>query len=108
MRIPFSRIGTKLIDELKLIVPFGTGNPEPVFATSGMKVKNSPKKIGRNGFKFLVTCGNITYEAITFNPGSMAKPKEGDIINLAYYPSINSWRGIDSIQLNIKDIQILI
>ena len=63
--------------------------------------------IGRSGFKFLATCGNLTYVAVTFSSKRVDKPEEGDIINLAYYPTINSWRGIDSIQLNIKDIQIV-
>jgi single-stranded-DNA-specific exonuclease len=107
MRIPFAHIGTKLVKELKLMVPYGVGNPEPVFSTNGMKVKNVPRNIGRNGFKFLVTCGNITYEAITFNSRKVDKPRQGDIINLAYYPTINNWRGISSIQLNIQDLHIV-
>jgi single-stranded-DNA-specific exonuclease len=107
MKLPFSNIDTRLIKELKLLMPFGSGNHEPVFATNGMRVKNVPRNIGRSGFKFLATCGNITYEAITFRRHSVERPAAGDIINLAYYPSINSYRGIDSIQLNIKDIQVV-
>lgn len=107
MRLPFSHIGPKLIKELQLMIPYGSGNIEPVFSTNGMKVKNTPRNIGRSGFKFLATCGNLTYEAVTFSSKSIDKPKEGDIINLAYYPTINSWRGLDSIQLNMKDLQII-
>ena len=107
LSLPFSRIGVKLIDELGMLMPFGPGNSEPVFATNDIRVKNSPREIGRSGFKFLATCGNMTCEAITFRKNEVKKPRTGDSINLAYTPSINSYAGIDSIQLNIKDLQVL-
>lgn len=107
MSLPFSHVGVKLIDELRLLMPHGPGNWEPVFAVGGIKVKSPLREIGRNGFKFLAICGNMTCEAITFSKDEVAKPRQGDTINLAYSPSINSWEGIDSIQLNIKDLQIV-
>lgn len=107
LNLPFSQIGTKLIGELRLLMPHGPGNAEPVFATNGIRVKSSSRDIGKSGFKFLANCGTMTCEAITFKKNEVARPKQGDMINLAYSPSINSWEGIDSIQLNIKDLQIV-
>ena len=107
LNLPFSQIGVKLIGELRLLMPHGPGNAEPVFATSGIKVKSASRDIGKSGFKFLANCGTMTCEAITFNKNEVARPKPGDMINLAYSPSINSWEGIDSIQLNIRDLQIV-
>ena len=107
INLPFSYIGVKLIGELDLLMPHGPANSEPVFSTKGIKVKNSPREIGRSGFKFLATCGDMTCEAVTFRKNFISKPRPGDVIDLAYTPSINSWRGIDSIQLNIKDLQII-
>ena len=105
--IPFSRVGPKLIRELDLLMPYGPGNPEPVFSTSGLKVKNPPRDIGRSGFKFLATCGSLTCEVITFKKNLVSRPRQGDIIDLAYTPSINAWNGIESVQLNIRDLEIL-
>lgn len=107
MQLPFSHLGVKLINELSMLMPHGPSNSEPVFSTNGIKVKNNPRDIGRSGFKFLGTCGNMTCEAITFRKNSVTRPKPGDVINLAYTPSINNWAGIDSIQLNIKDLEIV-
>jgi single-stranded-DNA-specific exonuclease len=107
LRLPFSHVGVKLINELAMLMPHGPGNSEPVFSSNGIRVKNNPREIGRSGFKFLVTCGNLTCEAVTFRKNEVTKPKTGDVINLAYTPSINSWNGIDSIQLNIKDLQLV-
>jgi single-stranded-DNA-specific exonuclease len=107
LHLPFSHVGAKLVEELSMLMPYGPGNSEPVFSSNGVKVKNAPRDIGKNGFKFFVTCGNLTCEAVTFRKNDIKKPRTGDIINLAYTPSINSWDGIDSIQLNIKDLQIV-
>ncbi len=106
LSLPFSRIGLKLVKELKLLMPYGPENVEPVFATSDISVKNVPRDIGRGGFKFLATCRNLTCEAITFNRRKVSKPRKGNVINLAYTPSVNDWGGIEAIQLNIKDLQI--
>ncbi len=106
-QLPFSHIGLKLIKELEMLMPHGPDNSEPVFSTGGIKVKNRPRDIGRNGFKFLGSCGNLTCEAVTFSKNGINRPEPGNIINLAYTPSVNSWRGIDSIQLNIKDLKIV-
>ncbi|MFH1665027.1 MAG: single-stranded-DNA-specific exonuclease RecJ [Candidatus Omnitrophota bacterium] len=104
--LPFSHIGLNLIKELELLMPYGPGNNEPVFGTCGITVKNTPRDIGRNGFKFMAVCGNMTCEAVTFRKSDFKKPRAGDGINLAYMPSINSWNGIDTVQLNIRDIQV--
>ncbi len=105
--LPFSYIGTKLISELDLLMPHGAGNSEPVFFTNSVKVKNMPRDIGRSGFKFLANCGNLHCEAVTFRKKQVKRPRIGNTINLAYTPTINSWNGIDTIQLNIRDLHIV-
>jgi len=107
MNLPFSHVGAKLIGELQLLMPYGPENSEPVFATHDINVKNTPRDIGRSGFKFLAKCGNLTCEAVTFAGKRVKKPRRGSTINLAYTPSINSWEGIDTIQLNIRDLQVV-
>jgi len=107
LNLPFSYLGMGLLKELQLLMPYGAENAEPVFSTNRIMVKNNPRDIGRGGFKFLASCGNLTCEAITFRSKKILKPRRGDMINLAYTPSINSWEGIDTVQLNIKDLQLL-
>jgi hypothetical protein len=46
----------------------------------------------------------MTCEAVSFR-GKIGKPGTGKAINLAYVPSLNSWGGLETIQLNIKDWQ---
>lgn len=107
MNLPFAHVGMKLIKEMEMLTPYGPDNTEPVFSTNGIRVKNSPRTIGKSGFKFLATCGDLTCEAVTFNKKNVNKPGPGGMINLAYTPSINSWGGIETIQLNIRDLELL-
>jgi single-stranded-DNA-specific exonuclease len=107
LNLPISYIGVKLINELNMLMPYGPGNSAPIFSTNGMKVRNRPREIGRSGFKFLAGCGNVVCEAVTFKKNDILRPKAGNVINLAYTPSINSWEGIETIQLGIKDLQLV-
>jgi single-stranded-DNA-specific exonuclease len=105
--LPFSSIGVKLINEMELLKPYGPDNLEPVFCTSGLRVKNFPRDIGKSGFKFLVHAGNLACEVISFNKNKVAKPQKGSTIDLAYTPSLNVWDGLETIQLGIKDLQVV-
>ncbi len=107
LQLPFAHIGAKLIKEMELLMPYGSENAEPFFLTNGIKVKNTPRDIGKNGFKFLGVCGGLTCEVLTFRKNTVIKPKQGNMIDLVHTPSINSWDGIDSIQLNIKALRVV-
>lgn len=105
-QLPFAHISRKLIEEVKLLMPYGEGNDRPIFATGGLRVMQTPRNIGKNGFKFHVRCGNISCEAISFRRDLLPRPQKGDIIDLVYDPGVNNYRGLRTIQLNIKDMRI--
>ncbi|MFH1995705.1 MAG: single-stranded-DNA-specific exonuclease RecJ [Candidatus Omnitrophota bacterium] len=103
--IPLGDLEEKVIYELESMAPFGPDNPPPVLSSRKLIVKDDPRPIGKKGFKFFVTDKKTTCEAITFGREGHEMPKYGQTIDLAYIPSINTWRGLPSIQLEIKDIQ---
>jgi single-stranded-DNA-specific exonuclease len=105
VEMPLSDLGMNTIKEFDLLMPHGPGNREPVISTEKLKVKTRPREIGRSGVKFLVTDGRVSCEAITFRKNFFYRPSPGETVDLAYNPSINSYNGIDSLQLNIKDIR---
>ena len=105
MDIPLSSLSEVLIDELGSFLPFGAKNPRPVFSSTGLNVKSAPRRIAKGGFKMLVSDRETTVEAVSFGRGGLTAPSLGDKIDVAYVPSINSWQGINSIQLEIRDIR---
>ncbi len=46
--LPFAAITEELMEELALLEPFGNGNPKPVFAFSGVRLKGM-RRIGKDG-----------------------------------------------------------
>jgi len=105
--LPFSHINLKLAKELDLLMPYGPENETPVFCLRGLRVNTAPKNIGKNGMKFYVSCGNITGEALTFKKDLFTKPRIGDIVDLAFTLSVNTWNGVDSVQMTLKDLHII-
>jgi len=105
MKVELSDLTEKLVKELELMAPFGPENPRPVFSSSDAHLRNEPRRLTRNGFKMLVTDQKTTCEAISFRAGSMSIPSKGSKIDLAYTLSINTWQGLSSLQLDLKDLK---
>ena len=105
MDVPLNMLNEGVINEIEQLSPFGPENPRPVLASRNLKVKDGPRHIGKNGFKMWVTDNSITCEAVSFGRGNLNLPSPGSAVDLAYIPSINNWQGLQSIQLELRDIR---
>ncbi|MDD4893777.1 MAG: single-stranded-DNA-specific exonuclease RecJ [Candidatus Omnitrophica bacterium] len=105
MELSLSSLNEEIIAGFEALEPFGTGNPEPLFYTRGLKVKGEPQVLGRETLKFWVTDGKITSQAIGFG---MAGFKDAlinaDTFDFVYTPRIDTWQGQGSVILEGKDI----
>ena len=85
--------------------PFGKGNEKPVFADRNLTVRQSAV-IGKN--KNVLRCqlesehGKLV-TAIRFKLDGQEIPEVGRKISMVYYPDINEYNGIVSIQFRIED-----
>jgi single-stranded-DNA-specific exonuclease len=94
-----------LIDEIERLSPFGTGNPEPVFAARNVKVVSS-KIVGKNHRKMVLIQdadpAAKPVAAIRFNAqGPMQTQASFD--RIAFRLRWNRWNGNRTIQLIIED-----
>jgi single-stranded-DNA-specific exonuclease len=105
MDIPLSNLTESVIGEIEKLAPFGEENPRPVFSSRNLLVKEGMRQIGKNGFKVWVTDNSTTCEAVSFGRAQLDVPRPGPGVSMAYIPSINDWQGLQSIQLELKDIQ---
>jgi len=103
--IPLSLLKEKVLYEIEGLSPFGPSNPRPVLSSRNLRVKDTPRLFGKNGFKFFVTDKTVTCEAVAFGREKLDMPKAGQHVELAYTPSLNTWQGLPSIQLELKDIR---
>ena len=104
--MPVSYVSESLIRQLSLLEPFGKGNEKPLFAEKNMKIENC-RVLGknRNVVKMkLYDERGFGREAIWFGNGDefVRKIKEKDRWTVAYYPSINTFNGRETIEIVIQ------
>ena len=105
MELNFADFNEDLISELEALEPFGMGNPEPLFYTRSLKLKDRPQVLGRDTLKFWVSDGNITYQAIGFGMCDFLDGlRNADCLDLVYTPGLDNWQGRTDVLLEIKDI----
>lgn len=104
--MPVSYANIRLVNQLKLLEPFGKGNEKPVFADRNLYVKTA-SVIGKN--KNVLRCQLETEDgtyvpAVQFGINNIDDiPREGMRISIIYYPDINTFNGIMSLQIIIKE-----
>lgn len=104
--MPVSYANIRLVNQLKLLEPFGKGNEKPVFADRNLYVKTA-SVIGKN--KNVLRCHLETEDgtyvpAVQFGINNIDDiPRAGMRISIIYYPDINTFNGIMSLQIIIKE-----
>ncbi|HET7100339.1 MAG TPA: DHHA1 domain-containing protein, partial [Terriglobia bacterium] len=93
-------------EQLKRMEPFGMGNPTPVFVARGLRLTLPPRVVGEKHLKLRVGNGARDLDAIGWRKGEQARLLgTGDAINVAFTLDENTWQGMSSLQLVIKDLQ---
>ncbi len=96
------------VTELQLLGPFGQGNPEPVFATKGVRLAAPPRRVGagRDHLQLVITDNTTTIRCIGFRFGKLEKKLlEHEFFNVAYQPQINNYNGNSNVEFTLADIQ---
>ena len=104
--IPAEMLTLKAIDSLSVLEPCGSGCPKPVLALENMTIDRITPVGGGKHTRLRLRQGRHLLNAIYFSatPES-ASIQPGDVVDVAFTPQINSFRGEDSVQLNILDIR---
>jgi single-stranded-DNA-specific exonuclease len=91
------------VTELEQLNPFGAGNPQPCFYCSRCQVL-SARVLGEKHLKFEVEQDGCRIGCIAFGMAERFDQLAGPV-DLLFRPGINSWRGQDSVQLQVVDFQ---
>ncbi|MBQ8168350.1 single-stranded-DNA-specific exonuclease RecJ [bacterium] len=97
-------ISVELVEEISQLEPFGASNPSPVFAMKNLKIKQK-RLMGENKdhLRLTVQSGAHEFNCIRWQQGDIALV-EGDMIDVAFHPQINEYKGTTSVQLIVDDI----
>lgn len=124
--MPMSYVTPELVRQTVLLEPFGNGNPKPVFAQKGVRVRKG-RILGKNNNvgKYRVADENgREYDMMYFGDLEQwhaflaahfgqeevdrlyAAGSSGIVISVIYYPEINVYRGIESLQMIMQDYSV--
>ena len=104
-KINLSEISKEMVESLKLLEPFGEGNKMPIFSFKNLRIDSIRALSEGKHLKLTLKDKNVIVNAIGFNIGNLVSEyKIGDKIDVAGVLEINTFGGVESIQINIKDI----
>lgn len=105
--MPLAYVNRQLVEELKVLEPFGKGNAKPVFADKNIRIRDK-RIVGKNRNVVKLTIQDMaggTYPAVYFGDAEtmMQFLETKDVISIVYYPEINSYMGKEEIQFVISN-----
>jgi single-stranded-DNA-specific exonuclease len=105
--VSLSELDCNSVRGLEALAPFGSGNPEPVFASQTLSAKPRVLANRRQGQAdhlklFLESAPHL--DAIGFGMSDRAPLAQGPV-DLAYQLSVDQWKGQERISLKLKDVR---
>ena len=105
--MPLAYVNRQLVEELKVLEPFGKGNAKPVFADKNIRIRDK-RIVGKNRNVLKLTIQDMaggTYPAVYFGDAEtmMQFLETKNVISIVYYPEINSYMGREEIQFVISN-----
>lgn len=107
--LPVDFLTQSFIKQLEILEPFGKGNEKPVFAQSNVRAIRA-EIIGKNKNVLKITFNSRNCKSGVYFHDIEAKEQllnqNGKLYDfkMLYYPTLNEWNGMTSIQANIQDI----
>lgn len=94
------------VKELNLLEPFGEANKTPIFIYKNLRIDSIRALSEGKHLKLTLKEGNTIINAIGFNMGQYAEEYQlGDKIDVIGVLEINTFNGIESVQINMKDLR---
>ncbi len=104
--MPIRYATREFVAELERLGPFGNGNPTPNFAQKGLVIADLEVR-GENRNVVNLRFEHETAETVWFGDGNAfaAQYHTGDKVSVVYQPKFREYRGVRSIQMQIKEIK---
>ena len=107
--VPLSAPTEKLWKAIQQLQPFGVGNPEPVFASRNVMIKDA-RLVGatKKHLKLVIVdpASHMQLDAIGFSMAEYYPQLQSTpTADIAYTIDMNEWNGTKKLQLKVKDIQ---
>lgn len=105
-KVQLQDVGIKDIKDLELLEPFGEGNKMPLFQISNLKIESIRALSDGKHLKMTLKDDNKFIDTIGFNMGNLSSEYPiGTKIDIVGNLEINNYKGMENIQINLKDIR---
>ena len=107
--LPVDFLTQSFIKQLEILEPFGKGNEKPVFAQSNVRATRA-EIIGKNKIVLKITFNSrncksgVCFHDIEAKEQILNQNGKLYDFKMLYYPTLNEWNGVTSIQANVQDI----
>ena len=104
-QINLDDVTKEMVESLKELEPFGEENKTPLFAFKNLKIDSIRALSEGKHLKLTLKDNKNIVNAIGFNLGELSNEyRIGDKIDVVGNLEINTFNGVDNIQINLKDI----
>lgn len=105
--ITFSAIDRQFLDHFSLLVPFGVGNPKPLFLSEGVEVVGEPQVLQRKHLKFLGRQNGKVFDVVGWDKADWAHVlHRGSRVDMAYSLLLSEYLGEERVSLSIEDLRV--
>ncbi|MGB4703727.1 MAG: single-stranded-DNA-specific exonuclease RecJ [Candidatus Saccharicenans sp.] len=105
-RLDFSTINPSFLEFYSRLLPFGVGNPRPVFFAGKADLLSDPVKLQNRHLKFWVRQSGRVFEVIAWEKSRFwSDLRRGSSVDLAYSIQFNEYGGRKQIVLTLEDLR---
>jgi len=105
-RLNFSSITPSFIESYSYLLPFGVGNPRPIFMAEDVDVLNEPATIQNRHLKLWVRQSGRVFEAMAWEKAKVwSGLRRGSTLDLAYSFQISDYKGSRQLNLVVEDLR---
>jgi single-stranded-DNA-specific exonuclease len=101
--VTLAELDEVFLKALERMEPCGAGNPTPVFAALALRLRGTPRVVGKKHLKFQLTNGNQAVDAIWWGMGAAELP--AGPLDAAFVPERNEYAGRTTLQLKVRDLR---
>ncbi len=106
LELRLSDLDDEIYQQMEGLSPFGTANPQPIFAARDITVIAEPRILKGKHLKFRVEQDGKAFDAVGWNFAESHPQvlQNKSRVSLAFALTTNSYQGMTALQLNVKDI----
>ena len=104
--LDFGAVDDRFLETFSLLVPFGVGNPKPLFVAEDVEVVGEPQVLQGKHLKFLARQNGRVLEALGWDKADWRHVlRRGGRVSLAFSLMLSEYLGERKISLSIEDLK---